>query len=95
MKLKTNRKPAEGEGDDQDELTERRTKRVVEEEEEDNTLSLAQMEEALKPEALWKNLPTITSVFKKFSKLQNTRMDAFAVGDDFPAASEKTLPEPA
>ncbi len=79
---------AEGEGDDEDELTERRTKRVVEEEEEDNTLSLAQMEEALKPEALEK-FATITSVFKKFSKLQNTRMEAFAVGDDFPAASEK------
>ncbi|MEP3224496.1 MAG: RNA polymerase sigma factor RpoD [Parasphingorhabdus sp.] len=79
---------AEGEGDDEDELTERRTKRVVEEEEEDNTLSLAQMEEALKPEALEK-FATITSVFKKFSKLQNTRMEAFSVGDDFPAASEK------
>lgn len=79
---------AEGEGDDEDELTERRTKRVVEEEEEDNTLSLAQMEETLKPEALEK-FATITSVFKKFSKLQNTRMEAFAVGDDFPAASEK------
>ena len=80
--------PAEGEGDDQDELTERRTKRVVEEDEEDNTLSLAQMEEALKPEALEK-FSEITSVFKKFSRLQNTRMEAFAVGDDFPAASEK------
>ncbi len=79
---------AEGEGDDEDELTERRTKRVVEEEEEDNTLSLAQMEEALKPEALEK-FATITSVFKKFSKLQNTRMEAFSAGNDFPAASEK------
>ncbi|MEO9469125.1 RNA polymerase sigma factor RpoD [Parasphingorhabdus sp.] len=78
----------EGEGDDEDQLTERRTKRVVEEEEEDNTLSLAQMEEALKPEALEK-FAEITSVFKKFSKLQNTRMEAFAVGDDFPANSEK------
>ncbi|MEW4466755.1 RNA polymerase sigma factor RpoD [Parasphingorhabdus sp. JC815] len=76
------------EGDDEDELTERRTKRVVEEEEEDNTLSLAQMEEALKPEALEK-FATITSVFKKFSKLQKTRMEAFSAGDDFPAASEK------
>lgn len=80
--------PETAEGDDEDELTERRTKRVVEEEEEDNTLSLAQMEEALKPEALEK-FATITSVFKKFSKLQNTRMEAFAVGDDFPSASER------
>ncbi|WP_414696371.1 RNA polymerase sigma factor RpoD [Parasphingorhabdus sp.] len=80
--------PEAAEGDDEDELTERRTKRVVEDDDEDNTLSLAQMEEALKPEALEK-FATITSVFKKFSKLQNTRMEAFAVGDDFPAASEK------
>ncbi|MEO9600657.1 RNA polymerase sigma factor RpoD [Parasphingorhabdus sp.] len=78
---------ADGEDDDEAELTERRTKRVVEEEEEDNTLSLAQMEEALKPEALEK-FALITSVFKKFSKLQTTRLDALAVGKDFPAASE-------
>ncbi|MEM8918838.1 MAG: RNA polymerase sigma factor RpoD [Pseudomonadota bacterium] len=77
----------DGEEDDEDKLTERRAKRV-EEEEEDNTLSLAQMEEALKPEALEK-FAEITSVFKKFSKLQNTRMEAFAAGNDFPAASEK------
>ncbi|SIN99167.1 RNA polymerase, sigma 70 subunit, RpoD [Parasphingorhabdus marina DSM 22363] len=77
----------DGEEDDEDKLTERRAKRV-EEEEEDNTLSLAQMEEALKPEALEK-FAEITSVFKKFSKLQNTRMEAFAAGKDFPAASEK------
>ncbi|MBF6602574.1 MAG: RNA polymerase sigma factor RpoD [Sphingorhabdus sp.] len=80
--------PESAEEDDEDELTERRTKRIVEDDDEDNTLSLAQMEEALKPEALEK-FATITSVFKKFSKLQNTRMEAFAVGDDFPAASEK------
>ena len=74
--------------DDEAELTERRTKRVVDEEEEDNTLSLAQMEEALKPDALEK-FALITSVFKKFSKLQTTRLDAMAAGKDFPAASEK------
>ena len=38
--------------DEEDELNERRTPRPVDEEEEDNTLSLAQMEEALKPMAL-------------------------------------------
>ena len=73
--------------DDEAALKERRAKRA-EEEEEDNTLSLAQMEEALKPEALEK-FAEITSVFKKFSKLQNTRMQAFAVGKEFPKASEK------
>ena len=78
---------ADGENDDEAELTERRTKRVVEEEEEDNTLSLAQMEEALKPDALEK-FALITSVFKKFSKLQTTRLDSLAAGKDFPTASE-------
>ncbi|VAV94949.1 RNA polymerase sigma factor RpoD, partial [hydrothermal vent metagenome] len=78
---------ADGEDDEEAELTEKRAKRV-EEEEEDNTLSLAQMEEALKPEALEK-FAEITSVFKKFSKLQTTRLEAFAAGDDFKAASEK------
>ena len=80
--------PADGEDDDEAELTERRTKRVVEEEEEDNTLSLAQMEETLKPGALEK-FALITSVFKKFSKLQTTRLESLAAGKDFPAASEK------
>jgi RNA polymerase primary sigma factor len=79
---------ADGEDDEEAELTERRTKRVVEEEEEDNTLSLAQMEEALKPDALEK-FALITSVFKKFSKLQTTRLESLAAGKDFPAASEK------
>ena len=78
---------ADGEDDEEAELTERRTKRVVEEEEEDNTLSLAQMEEALKPDALEK-FALITSVFKKFSKLQTTRLESLAAGEDFPAASE-------
>ncbi|AMO71550.1 RNA polymerase sigma factor RpoD [Sphingorhabdus sp. M41] len=78
---------ADGEDDDEAELTERRTKRVVEEEEEDNTLSLAQMEEALKPEALEK-FALITSVFKKFSKLQTIRLDSLAAGKDFPTSSE-------
>jgi|TARA_R110000772_G_scaffold15072_34_gene43472 RNA polymerase primary sigma factor len=78
---------ADGENDDEAELTERRTKRVVDEEEEDNTLSLAQMEEALKPDALEK-FALITSVFKKFSKLQTTRLESLAAGKDFPAASE-------
>jgi RNA polymerase primary sigma factor len=79
--------PADGDDDEEAELIERRTKRVVEEEEEDNTLSLAQMEEALKPDALEK-FALITSVFKKFSKLQTSRLDSLAEGKDFPTASE-------
>jgi RNA polymerase primary sigma factor len=59
-----------------------------EEEEEDNTLSLAAMEELLKPDALEK-FANITASFKAFSKLQNQRLDALSNGGEFPAASEK------
>ena len=48
-------------------MVERRTQPQAEEEDEDNTLSLAQMEETLKPQALEK-FADITSLFKKFSQ---------------------------
>ncbi|WP_395333441.1 RNA polymerase sigma factor RpoD [Novosphingobium sp. BL-8H] len=63
-------------------------KREAEEEEEDNTLSLAQMEAALKPEALEKFL-LITELFQAFERLQSERLDALALGIDFPAAKEE------
>ncbi|WP_159975701.1 MULTISPECIES: RNA polymerase sigma factor RpoD [unclassified Novosphingobium] len=63
-------------------------KREAEEEEEDNTLSLAQMEAALKPEALEKFL-LITELFRTFERLQSDRLDALALGIDFPAAKEE------
>ncbi|MEE4452697.1 RNA polymerase sigma factor RpoD [Novosphingobium resinovorum] len=62
-------------------------KRQAEEEEEDNTLSLAQMEAALKPEALEKFM-LITELFQTFERLQSERLDALALGIDFPAAKE-------
>jgi RNA polymerase primary sigma factor len=75
--------------DDEDEDgIERRAKRPVEDDEEDNTLSLAQMEAALKPEALEK-FALITTLFKSFEKLQAERLDAMGAGNDFPAAKEK------
>jgi RNA polymerase primary sigma factor len=74
--------------DEEDELTERRAKPQAEEEDEDNTLSLAQMEETLKPMALEK-FAGITALFKKFSKVQQARLDAFAAGTDFAPADEK------
>jgi RNA polymerase primary sigma factor len=75
--------------DDEDELTERRAKPGTDDDEdEDNTLSLAQMEEALKPGALEK-FAEMTRVFKTFTKLQEARMEALALGNDFPAAQEK------
>ncbi|HST35487.1 MAG TPA: RNA polymerase sigma factor RpoD [Allosphingosinicella sp.] len=76
------------EEEDEDSMVERRTQRPVEEEDEDNTLSLAQMEEALKPAALEK-FSAITSLYKKFAKLQLTRMDAMGGGEEFGAGDEK------
>jgi len=78
---------AKSEDEDED-MVERRAAPVAEEEDEDNTLSLAQMEETLKPQALEK-FATMTALFKKFSKVQSTRMEAFAAGSDFAAAEEK------
>ena len=75
-------------GDEDEDGVERRA-RPAEEEEEDNTLSLAQMEAQLKPEALEK-FAEITSLFRKFEKIQNERLDAMAIGNDFSAAKEKT-----
>lgn len=74
--------------DEEDDMTERRTQRPQEDDEDDNTLSLAQMEAALKPEALEK-FATITSLFRKFEKLQAERLNALSVGGDYPAGQEK------
>src|SRR3546814_4581979 len=60
-----------------------------EEDEEDNTLSLAAMEELLKPDALEK-FAAITKSFKAFQKLQDARLEALSsAGEEFPAASLK------
>jgi RNA polymerase primary sigma factor len=56
--------------------------------EEDNTLSLAQMEAALKPEAL-ETFARITQLFKKFEKIQLERVEMLGRGEEFPAAKEK------
>ncbi len=64
------------------------SRRREEEDEDDNTLSLAQMEAALKPEALEK-FDRITKLFRKFEKIQAERVDALGRGDEFPAAKEK------
>src|SRR3954464_4124645 len=74
--------------EDDEDMVERRTQPQAEEEDEDNTLSLAQMEETLKPQALEK-FAEITAAFKKFSKVQGARMDALANVQDFPASDEK------
>jgi RNA polymerase primary sigma factor len=76
------------EEDEEDSLVERRTPRPVEEEDEDNTLSLAQMEETLKPAAIEK-FAAITDLYKKFAKLQGTRMTAMGAGQEFAPADER------
>ncbi|MEO1045090.1 MAG: RNA polymerase sigma factor RpoD [Pseudomonadota bacterium] len=76
------------EGDDESSMTERRTQRQNDDDDDDNTLSLAQMEAALKPDALEK-FATITALFKKFAKLQEERLEVLSIGDDYPAAKEK------
>jgi len=82
----------EEEGGEEDEDGERSPRRREEEDEDDNTLSLAQMEAALKPEAL-ERFARITDLFKKFEKIQAERVEALGRGDDFPAAKEKKYEE--
>ena len=77
--------PESSEDDNSSDTTSRRRE---EEDEEDNTLSLAQMEAALKPDAL-ERFARITDLFGKFEKLQGERVDTLARGDDFPKAREK------
>ena len=74
--------------EEDDELTERRAPRPSDDEEEDNTLSLAQMEEQLKPIAL-ERFASITALYKKFSKVQNNRLDAMQAGGAFSTADER------
>ncbi|QGP80894.1 RNA polymerase sigma factor RpoD [Sphingobium sp. CAP-1] len=79
--FKEEEEPEEESADgDEDEDGAPRARRNEEEEEEDNTLSLAQMEETLKPMALEK-FATITEIFRAFSDAQAKRMDAMANGE--------------
>ena len=78
--FKEEEEPEEAPADEEEEEgTERRIPRPVEEEEEDNTLSLAQMEEQLKPLAL-ERFATITALYHQFAKIQQTRVNAMNSG---------------
>lgn len=79
---------ASADGDDEDGEGSSGKRENFEEDDEDNTLSLAAMEELLKPDALEK-FANITKSFKAFSKLQDARLEALSGGEEFPAASEK------
>ena len=75
------------EDENEDEDGEGSSSKKEEEEEEDNTLSLAQMEAALKPDAI-ERFARITKLFKTFEKLQAERVETLAAGGEFPKAKE-------
>src|SRR3954462_12374591 len=79
--------PAVEEDDEEEGLVERRARPQFEEEDEDNTLSLAQMEETLKPQAL-ERFAKITDLYKKFARIQSARMEAMSSGRDFARGEE-------
>ena len=64
------------------------TAAIPDEDDEDNTLSLAAMEELLKPDALAK-FAEITATYKKFQKLQDSRLSAFRANAAYPASDER------
>ncbi len=74
--------------DDDEDDDESGSSKKDDDEEEDNTLSLAQMEAALKPDAI-ERFARITKLFKTFEKLQAERVDTLALGNEFPKAKEK------
>ncbi len=79
--------------DEEDGMTERRMRpdgkpAIPDDDEEDTTLSLAAMEEVLKPAALEK-FAEITATYKKFLKLQETRLTALHGNLSFPASDER------
>ncbi|HLV08421.1 MAG TPA: RNA polymerase sigma factor RpoD [Croceibacterium sp.] len=89
---KEDEEPEEEEDESEGEDGEPRQRRREEDDEEDNTLSLAQMEAALKPDAL-ERFARITDLFKKFEKIQAERVDVLARGEEFPKAKEKKYEE--
>ncbi|KAB7648760.1 RNA polymerase sigma factor RpoD [Polymorphobacter fuscus] len=95
VQFKDDEEPAEEPAapDEEDGMTERRMRpdgkpAIPDDEEEDTTLSLAAMEEVLKPAALEK-FAEITATYKKFLKLQETRLTALGGNTAFPAADER------
>ncbi len=73
---------------DEHESGEPRIPRPSDDDDEDNTLSLAQMEETLKPQALEK-FANITAIYKKFGKVQESRLSAMGAGGELSASDER------
>ena len=86
--------PDAGANEDDEDMVERRTAPQAEEEDEDNTLSLAQMEETLKPQALEK-FAQITALYKKFSKVQSARHGRARFGAGLRRVRREEIPEAA
>ena len=74
--------------DSEDEDGEEGSSKSDDDEDEDNTMSLAQMEAALKPDAI-ERFARIADLFGKFEKLQKERVDVMARGEAFTPAKEK------
>jgi RNA polymerase primary sigma factor len=84
--FKEEEEPEEASADEED-GAEPRTPRPSDDDDEDNTLSLAQMEEQLKPQAL-ERFATITAIYRSFAQLQAARVDAMSAGTGLSAARE-------
>ncbi|MGE5952440.1 MAG: RNA polymerase sigma factor RpoD [Qipengyuania vulgaris] len=74
--------------DSDDEDGEEGSSKSDDDEDEDNTMSLAQMEAALKPDAI-ERFARIKDLFGKFEKLQAERVEVLGRGEAFPPAKEK------
>jgi RNA polymerase primary sigma factor len=75
--------------DEEDELTERRAPRpTFDDDEDEGGMSLAAMEETLKPQAL-ETFAAIELSYAKFQKLQLVRMEALGNAREFPRSDEK------
>ena len=78
----------DSDSDSDDEDGEEGSSKSDDDEDEDNTMSLAQMEAALKPDAI-ERFARIKDLFGKFEKLQKERVDTLGRGEAFPPAKEK------
>jgi len=79
---------AQSSDDDDENYTERRAPRPSEEDDEDNALSLAAMEELLKPDAL-ERFAAIADAYDKFTRLQDARLASLANGEDLEAGDDR------
>ena len=73
--------------DDDGDLEDGEIKKEDDDDDEDNTMSLAQMEAALKPDAI-ERFARITKTFNTFEKLQKERVDTIAAGNELTKAKE-------